>query len=69
MKKMRIAVVGGTGKLGTQVVKELQSHGHEVRVLSRNSPYYRIDLAVGHHVCVSIVGCERINHKSAVFHI
>lgn len=101
---MRIAVVGGTGMLGKQVVKELQSHGHEVRVLSRNSPFYRIDLAtgeglqealkgcsavvdasnamsraadilvegtrkllaaeeaagVGHHVCVSIVGCERI---------
>lgn len=102
---MRIAVVGGTGMLGRRVVDELQSRGHEVRVLSRSAPEYRIDLTtgeglvsalggcdavvdasnnatskaadilvhgsrrllaaektagVGHHICVSIVGCERV---------
>lgn len=101
---MKIAIVGGTGMLGSQVEKELHSRGHEVRILSRSSPEYRIDLitgeglnralqgcdvvidasnatsnaeevlvngtlrllaaeqeaGVGHHVCVSIVGCEKM---------
>lgn len=90
--------------LGRRVVDELHSRGHEVRVLSRSAPEYRVDLAtgeglttalegcdavvdasnaasnaadilvngtrrllaaektagVGHHICVSIVGCERM---------
>jgi uncharacterized protein YbjT (DUF2867 family) len=102
---MRIAIVGGTGTLGRNVVAELAERGHEVRVLSRGGEY-RVDLttgegltsalqgcdavvdasnatsakrarqvlvggtqrlltaereaAVGHHVCVSIVGCDRV---------
>ncbi|HMJ54247.1 MAG TPA: NAD(P)H-binding protein [Polyangiaceae bacterium] len=104
---MRIAVVGGTGTLGRRVTEEMRSRGHDVRVLSRNAPEYRIDLrtgeglghalegcnvvvdasnssspkhaaqiliegsrrllaaertaGVGHHVGVSIVGCERVH--------
>jgi uncharacterized protein YbjT (DUF2867 family) len=102
---MRIAVAGGTGTLGRHVAEELGARGHDVRVLSRNAPVYRVDLTTGaglgaaldgcdvvvdaannssrraaltlvdgsrrllaagraagvrHHVCVSIVGCERI---------
>lgn len=101
---MKIAVVGGTGMLGRHVVKELRLRGHEVRLLSRNVPEYRIDLitgegltsalkgcdvvvdasnaqkqaeeiwvngsrrllaaeeavGVGHHICVSIVGCDKV---------
>jgi uncharacterized protein YbjT (DUF2867 family) len=101
---MRIAVVGGTGTLGRKVTDELDQRGHEVRVLSRSSPDFPVDLVsgqglasalagcgavidtsntqrharqvmvegtarllaaeqqtgVGHHVCISIVGCDRV---------
>jgi uncharacterized protein YbjT (DUF2867 family) len=101
---MRIAIVGGTGTLGKHVTAELAERGHEVRVLSRRSPEFGVDLAsgrglatalagcavvvdasnaqrqsrqvmvdgaarllaaeqhagVGHHVCISIVGCDRV---------
>lgn len=90
--------------MGQHVSKELSSRGHEVRILSRNAPEFRVDLrtgdglepalkgcdvvidtsnaqkrsadtlvegsrrllaaeeaaGVGHHVCVSIVGCDLI---------
>ena len=102
---MRIAIAGGTGTLGSHLTGELLSRGHEVRVLSRSAPEYRVDLrtgaglgpalegcdvvvdasnnasrkaaqvlaggtrrlldaeraaGVGHHVCVSIVGCDQV---------
>ncbi|HXB48866.1 MAG TPA: NAD(P)H-binding protein [Streptosporangiaceae bacterium] len=103
---MRIAIVGGTGTLGSHVVTNLAQRGHEVRVLSRSSPDFPVDLVsgngldqaldgcaavvdasnasspkraaevlvsgtgrllaaeqragVGHHVCISIVGCEQV---------
>jgi len=102
---MRIAIAGGTGTLGRPVADALRSRGHEVRVLSRRGPEYRVDVTtgeglaealegvhvvvdatndsskhaadtlvegsrrllaaeevagVGHHVCVSIVGCELV---------
>lgn len=105
---MRIAVVGGTGTLGRLVIVELRRRGHDVRVLSRSSPDWPVDLrtgagladavggcdavvdasnddskqaaqtlvdgvkrllaaeaaaGVGHHVCVSIVGCESVQAK------
>ncbi|MFE9566978.1 SDR family oxidoreductase [Streptomyces sp. NPDC006692] len=101
-----IAVAGGTGTLGRHVVAQLRERGHKVRVLSRSSAEYRVDLRTGagleealagcdvvvdaanstsprtmratlvdgtrrllaaeraagvdHHVCVSIVGCDRV---------
>jgi uncharacterized protein YbjT (DUF2867 family) len=102
---MHIAVVGGTGTLGRLVTGELRRRGHQVRVLSRSSPDFPVDLAsgqgfasalagcgavidasnnqrqarqimvegsarllaaeqqagVGHHVCISIVGCDRVS--------
>lgn len=101
---MRIAIVGGAGTLGRHITAELARRGHDVRVLSRSSPQYPVDLAtgqgldaavedcaavvdasnsqrrsrqvlvegsgrllaaeqragVGHHLCVSIVGCDRV---------
>jgi uncharacterized protein YbjT (DUF2867 family) len=103
---MRIAVVGGTGTLGRHIVTNLVQREHEVRVLSRSSPDFPVDLVSGsgldkaldgcaavvdasnasspkraaqvlvegtrrlltagqhagvsHHVCISIVGCERV---------
>ncbi|WP_329208891.1 NAD(P)H-binding protein [Streptomyces sp. NBC_00683] len=105
-EKLTIAVAGGTGTLGRGVAGTLRSRGHQVRVLSRRSREYRVDLTTGegldralagcdvvvdasnstspkgaartlvdgsrrllaaeeaagvrHHVCVSIVGCERV---------
>ncbi|MFD9500960.1 SDR family oxidoreductase [Streptomyces sp. NPDC060035] len=105
-EKLTIAVAGGTGTLGRGVAGSLRSRGHLVRVLSRRSQEYRVDLTTGeglgralagcdvvvdasnstsprsaaqtlvegsrrllaaeeaagvrHHVCVSIVGCERV---------
>ncbi len=35
---MRVAVVGGTGALGREVVRELAGRGHEVRIVSRTAP-------------------------------
>ncbi|WP_406393526.1 SDR family oxidoreductase [Streptomyces sp. NBC_00887] len=95
-----------TGTLGRGIVGTLRSRGHRVRVLSRRSQEYRVDLTTGegldralegcdvvvdasnstspkgaaqtlvegsrrllaaeeaagvrHHVCVSVVGCERV---------
>jgi uncharacterized protein YbjT (DUF2867 family) len=101
---MRIAIAGGTGTLGRHVAAELVTRGHEVRVLSRSSRAFPVDLStgaglaealagcavvvdttnsqrrsrqvlvegsgrllaaeqqagIGHHVCVSIVGCDRV---------
>ncbi len=103
---MRIAIVGGTGTLGRHITSQLGARGHDVRMLSRSSPEYPVDLisgdglapalagcdavvdasnasaprraalvlvegsrrllaaeqaaGVGHHVCISIVGCERV---------
>lgn len=103
---MRIAIVGGAGTLGKHITAELAERGHDVRVLSRSSPDYPVDLVSGgglvkaldgcaavvdasnasspkraeqvlvegsrrllsaeqqagvaHHVCISIVGCERV---------
>ncbi len=102
---MRIAVTGGAGTLGKHISAKLADRGHEVRVLSRRSPDFPVDLAtgaglaaalegcavvvdasnasprhaakvlvagsrrllaaeraagVGHHVCISIVGCDRV---------
>lgn len=101
---MRIAIVGGAGTLGKHITAELSLRGHEVRVLSRSSPGFPVDLStgagleaaltgcstvvdasnsqrkarqvlvdgsrrllaaeqragVGHHVCVSIVGCDQV---------
>jgi uncharacterized protein YbjT (DUF2867 family) len=108
---MRVAVVGGTGVVGSLVVGELEARGDEVRILSRRPPkelpngasHYPVDLidgeglpdgvagvdvvvdasnelkkaeavlvegtrrlleaeaeaGVGHHVAISIVGCDR----------
>ena len=55
---MKIAIVGGTGLLGRQVTAELRERGHEVRVLSRNAPEYRVDLTTGAGLDAALGGCE-----------
>jgi uncharacterized protein YbjT (DUF2867 family) len=65
---MRIAVVGGTGVLGSLVVGELVARGDEVRILSRRAParmpqgasHRRIDLADGEGLSEGIEGMEAV---------
>ena len=54
---MRIAIAGGTGTLGSLVAAELAPR-HEVRVLSRNAPRYRVDLATGSGLADALAGCD-----------
>lgn len=55
---MRIAIAGGTGTLGRRITAELRSRGHDVRVLSRSSPGYRVDLTTGNGLGPAVAGCD-----------
>jgi uncharacterized protein YbjT (DUF2867 family) len=55
---LTIAVAGGTGTLGRRVAEELRSRGHDVRVLSRRSPDYRVDLTTGTGLAAAVAGCD-----------
>jgi len=62
---MRIAVVGGTGTLGRQVTCELSRRGHEVRVLSRSSAQFPIDLESGQGLASALAGCGAVVDTSS----
>lgn len=55
---MKIAIAGGTGTLGRQVADELRARGHDIRVLSRGAPQYRVDLTTGAGLPEALDGCE-----------
>jgi hypothetical protein len=55
---MRIAIAGGKGTLGRHLTAELSSRGHEVRLLSRSAPEYRVDLATGEGLEPALRGCD-----------
>lgn len=55
---MKIAIAGGTGTLGRRVAEELRSRGHDVRVLSRSSAEYRVDLTTGEGLDAALEGCQ-----------
>lgn len=55
---MRIAVVGGTGTLGSHVVEILKKQKHDVRMLSRHTPEFKIDLATGEGLREALDGCD-----------
>jgi uncharacterized protein YbjT (DUF2867 family) len=63
---MKIAVIGGTGTLGSLAVAELLRRGHDVRVLSRSprtaSPvaHHVIDLATGVGLDEALVGVDAV---------
>jgi uncharacterized protein YbjT (DUF2867 family) len=57
---MRMAVVGGTGTLGRHIVDALRARRHEVRVLSRTSPDFRVDLTTGDGLERALQGCETV---------
>ena len=57
---MRIAIIGGAGTLGGHVTSELIARGHDVRVLSRRSQQYPVDLTSGHGLAAAIEGCAAV---------
>ncbi|MCX4694483.1 SDR family oxidoreductase [Streptomyces sp. NBC_01408] len=57
-----ILVTGGTGTLGTSLVTRLRAAGHDVRVLSRHSPDFPVDLRDGSGLDTATAGAEVIVH-------
>ena len=58
-----ILVTGGTGTLGRLVTERLRADGHEVRVLSRHSQPYGVDLrAGGAGLDAAVEGVDTIVH-------
>jgi uncharacterized protein YbjT (DUF2867 family) len=57
---MRIAIVGGAGTLGRHITAELARRGHDVRVLSRSSPDFPVDLGTGHGLDSALTGCAAV---------
>jgi uncharacterized protein YbjT (DUF2867 family) len=57
---MRIAVVGGSGTLGRRITGELSQGGHEVRVLSRSSRDFPVDLTSGAGLVAALAGCAAV---------
>jgi uncharacterized protein YbjT (DUF2867 family) len=54
---LTVAVVGGTGTLGRQVVAALSDAGHRVRALSRHSDH-PVDLRTGVGLAPALAGCD-----------
>ncbi|MDT9699421.1 SDR family oxidoreductase [Streptomyces sp. P17] len=58
-----ILVTGGTGTLGRLVAERLEADGHEVRVLSRHTQPYAVDLREGGPgLAAAVSGAEVIVH-------
>ncbi|WP_138897656.1 SDR family oxidoreductase, partial [Streptomyces chryseus] len=57
-----ILVTGGTGTLGRLVTERLRTDGHEVRVLSRHSRTYPVDLREGTGLAEAVAGVDTIVH-------
>ncbi|GGR11218.1 SDR family oxidoreductase [Streptomyces griseomycini] len=58
-----ILVTGGTGTLGRLVTERLRTDGHEVRVLSRHSRPYAVDLREGGSALdTALAGVETVVH-------
>ncbi|MER6419270.1 NAD(P)H-binding protein [Streptomyces sp. NPDC001137] len=58
-----ILVTGGTGSLGRLVTERLRAEGHEVRVLSRHSRPYAVDLREGGPgLDAAVAGVDTIVH-------
>ncbi len=58
-----ILVTGGTGTLGRLVTERLRADGHEVRVLSRHTQPYAVDLRTGGAgLDAAVAGVETVVH-------
>ncbi|MEU8894518.1 NAD(P)H-binding protein [Nocardia sp. NPDC048505] len=61
---MQVAVIGGTGVLGSAVVRELGKRGQSARVVSRNAPrdttidHRPADLSTGTGLAQALDGCD-----------
>ena len=73
---MEIAVTGGSGRLGTALIKQLLEHGHTVRSLDRVPPktppasgakvrFIQLDLTNLPAVTESLAECEAVAHLAA----
>ena len=68
---MRVAVTGGSGKVGRAVVRDLLAHGHSVRNIDRVPDpepvcgYRRVDLENLGHVFEVFDGCDAVVHLAA----
>lgn len=58
----RIAVTGGTGRIGSQLVRALRARGDEVTVLSRSTGDVRWDLAEGPAPGEALAGRDAVVH-------
>ena len=58
---MNIAIVGGTGTVGAEAVRELAARGHDVRVLSRHAPEYPVDLRTGAGLARALAASSRVD--------
>jgi UDP-glucose 4-epimerase len=71
MSDERIAVTGGTGFIGSQVVSSLLSSGKQVRVLSRagrahpDADAFRCDISKRESIAGAFVGCNAVLHFAA----
>ncbi|MFD5098616.1 SDR family oxidoreductase [Streptomyces albidochromogenes] len=57
-----ILVTGGTGTLGRLVTERLRTDGHDVRVLSRHSRPYAVDLREGTGLAEAVAGVDTVVH-------
>ncbi|MEU3449732.1 SDR family oxidoreductase [Streptomyces thermolilacinus] len=57
-----IVVTGGTGTLGRHVTERLRGTGHEVRVVSRHSTPYAVDLRDGKGLDEALAGAGTVVH-------
>jgi uncharacterized protein YbjT (DUF2867 family) len=60
MSVVQVAVTGGTGTLGREVVAELERRGHAVRALSRSAPRHRVDLRTAEGLAAALDGVEAV---------
>jgi uncharacterized protein YbjT (DUF2867 family) len=67
---MKVLVTGGTGHLGTEIVRGLQEQGHAVRVLARGPrdipgiDWVVGDLATGQGVAEAVAGVDVVVHAA-----
>ncbi|MEV6205747.1 NAD(P)H-binding protein [Kitasatospora sp. NPDC051914] len=57
-----ILVTGGTGTLGRPLTERLRADGHEVRVLSRHTRPYAVDLREGTGLAAALAGVDTVVH-------
>ena len=66
---MHVLVTGGTGALGTEVVKKLRDSGHRVRILSRKphdgEDWVQGNLATGAGLELAVKGVDAIVHAAS----